>query len=217
MSYTHNMLSLIFNLKIFRLCTYSILFLLILRYYLKGHGMLTLLIIASHLLLAPIYRCQNGSVVFRSNAPLESINAQSGQLKGIIDPTTGNFAFAVTSRSFNGFNSPLQKEHFNEDYIESHRYDKSTFEGKIIEKVDFNKNGVQTVRAKGNLVVHGVARERIIKSEIEIQSKKITVRSKFTVLLAEHNITIPKLVFQKIAEEIEVTINATFNLEEHSN
>jgi hypothetical protein len=38
----------------------------------------------------------------------------------------------------------------------------------------------------------------------------LTVKSTFTIPLAEHNITIPKIVHQKIAEEIQVTINASF-------
>jgi polyisoprenoid-binding protein YceI len=175
--------------------------------------MLFALFLNAMMILAPVYKCQNGVISFRSDAPLELIYAKSTQLKGVIDPATGGFGFAVASQSFQGFNSPLQKEHFDENYIESSKFDKSKFEGKIIEKVDFTKNGSQTVRAKGMLTVHGIARERIIKSEIQIQDKKITVQSKFTVLLAEHNITIPKLVYQKIAEEIEVTLNATFNLE----
>jgi polyisoprenoid-binding protein YceI len=164
-------------------------------------------------LLAPVYKCQNGVISFRSDAPLELINAKSTKLKGVIDPATGSFGFSVASQSFEGFNSPLQKEHFDENYLESNKFDKSKFEGKIIEKVDFTKNSNQTIRAKGILTVHGIARERIIKSDIQIQGKKITIQSKFTVLLAEHNITIPKLVYQKIAEEIQITLNATFNLE----
>jgi polyisoprenoid-binding protein YceI len=175
--------------------------------------MLFALLLNAMITLAPVYKCQNGVIAFRSDAPLELINAKSGQLKGVIDPATGGFAFAVASQSFQGFNSPLQKEHFDENYLESGKFDKSKFEGKIIEKVDFTKNGKQTIRAKGILTVHGIARERIIKGDIQIQDKKISVQSKFTVLLAEHKITIPKLVYQKIAEEIEITLNATFNLE----
>jgi YceI-like domain len=175
--------------------------------------MLLALLLNAMITLAPVYKCQNGLISFRSDAPLELINAKSNTLKGVIDPTTGNFGFSVASQSFQGFNSPLQKEHFDENYLESGKFEKSKFEGKIIEKVDFSKNGKQTIRAKGMLTVHGVARERIIKSEIQIQDKKIMVQSKFTLLLAEHKITIPKLVYQKIAEEIEITLNATFNLE----
>ena len=163
-------------------------------------------------LQAQKYNCKNGTIDFHSDAPLEMIYAKSTDLKAIIDPIQQTFAFSVKSSSFRGFNSALQREHFNENYIESTKYETSTFVGKIIEKVDFSKNGIQSIRAKGKLIVHGIEQERIIKSEIEIKDKKVIVRSKFTVLLADHNITIPKIVFQKIAEEIYVTLNAEFLL-----
>ena len=37
------------------------------------------------------------------------------------------------------------------------------------------------------------------------------MRSKFLVLLEEHGINIPSIVNQKIAEEIQVDVNAQFN------
>ena len=68
-----------------------------------------------------------------------------------------------------------------------------------------------SVRAKGILTIHGVARERIIKSTLRVQGNTITVKSAFTILLSEHNITIPKIVYQKIAEEIKIEVDAEFN------
>ena len=50
----------------------------------------------------------------------------------------------------------MQKEHFNENYLESDKYPDATFAGKIIEDVDFTKNNTITVRAKGILTIHGV-------------------------------------------------------------
>ena len=159
---------------------------------------------------AQYWKCSNGKITFNSNAPLEIINAKSLDLKGIIDPTNGNFAFSVQNKTFRGFNSVLQEEHFHESYMESHRYETSSFSGKIIEKVDFSKNGTLTIRAKGKLNIHGIERERIIQSTVEINGKQLNVKSTFMIPLAEHNITIPKIVYQKIAEEIQVNLNAAF-------
>ena len=96
--------------------------------------------------------------------------------------------------------------------MESHKNESSTFEGKIIEKVNFSQNGTQIVRAKGKLTVHGVSKERIIKSTIYIQDKKITIKAMFTVPLADHQIAIPKIVYQKIAEIITVNVQAVLVL-----
>ena len=61
--------------------------------------------------------------------------------------------------------------------------------------------------------IHGVDQERIIKSQVEVKNGKLTIKSDFTVLLEEHQITIPRIVYQKIAEEITVTIEAEMQLE----
>jgi hypothetical protein len=60
-----------------------------------------------------------GSISFTSNAPLETIKATSVKMKGLIDESKKTFSFIVPYRSFEGFNSETQREHFNEKYMES--------------------------------------------------------------------------------------------------
>ncbi|HRI58767.1 MAG TPA: YceI family protein [Saprospiraceae bacterium] len=155
-----------------------------------------------------VFRCENGKISFKSDAPLEVISAKSGKLRGVIDTTKQTFAWSVDIKTFEGFNSPLQREHFNENYMESKKYPKASFSGKIIEKIDFQKNGTYAVRAKGQLNIHGIEQERIIKSQLEVNDGKLRVQATFTVPLTDHNITIPKVVYQKIAEEVAITVNA---------
>jgi polyisoprenoid-binding protein YceI len=157
------------------------------------------------------YRCEKGKISFKSEALLEVIQARSRQLRGAISPAENTFAWSVEVRSFEGFNGPLQREHFNENYLESQRYPRASFVGKIIEKIDFQKDGLYAVRAKGKLSIHGTEQERIIKSSLEVKNGALIVRSTFTVPLADHNISIPKIVHQKIAAEIEVTVEATLS------
>lgn len=155
-----------------------------------------------------LFRIKEGKIYFKSDAPLELIEASSTKLKGAINPNNQTFAFSVPNESFEGFNSALQREHFNENYMESARFPNCSFSGKIIEPIDFSTDGTYTVRAKGKLQVHGVEQERIIKATLTVKNGLVSVHSKFLVPLHEHNITIPKVVYQKIAEEINVEINA---------
>lgn len=154
------------------------------------------------------YKCQDGSILFESSAPLEKISAKSTELRGILDPAKMTFAWVVKINSFEGFNNPLQKEHFRENYMETTKFPTAFFQGKIIEDVDFSKSQKLTIRAKGKLNIHGVEKERIIKVNIEIQENTIVVKGSFTVPLSDHAINIPKIVNQKIAEEVEVTVSA---------
>lgn len=159
------------------------------------------------------YRATDGIIRFRSDAPLEIIEAESVAMKGIIDVDERAFAFSVAIESFQGFNSPLQREHFNENYLESRKYPRASFTGKIIEQVDLRRDGDYDVRAKGKLHIHGVEQERIIKGNISIRNGKMTLKSDFSVLLEEHDIAIPKIVYQKIAKEIRVNLEASFEKE----
>ncbi|MCB0619073.1 MAG: YceI family protein, partial [Saprospiraceae bacterium] len=160
-----------------------------------------------------LFKTGKSQVYFKSDAPLELIEATSGELKGVINVEDRSFAFSIPVRSFQGFNSPLQREHFNENYLESADYPNATFVGKVIEKVDLTQPGEYIVRAKGQLTIHGVEQERIIRSKVVSSNGRLTVTSFFTVLLAEHQITIPKIVYQKIAEVIQVHIEAEFAAE----
>jgi polyisoprenoid-binding protein YceI len=129
-------------------------------------------------------------------------------LKGAVDADKRTFAFRVRINSFEGFNSPLQQEHFNENYMETEKIPEALFSGKIIEDVNLLTNGNYTIRAKGMLTIHGVAQERIIKSDVEVRNGVMKIKSKFTVLMSEHNIPIPRVVKEKLANEIKVEIVA---------
>lgn len=155
-----------------------------------------------------IFNISKGNISFSSDAPLELITAVSHDLRGLIETEKKQFAFSVKVNSFKGFNSGFQKDHFNENYLESDKFPDATFSGKIIEDVDFTKNNTVTVRAKGILTVHGVPKERIIKSDMTIKNGVISIKSNFTVLLADHNIPIPKVVHEKLASEIKVEVNS---------
>ena len=162
---------------------------------------------------AQLYRVVEGAVFFRSDAPLELIEATSTDLRGVLDLSKNTFAFRLAIKSFEGFNSPLQREHFNESYLESHLFPDATFAGKIIEDIDLSIQGDQRIRAKGKFFIHGVGHERIIACRLQKSGGQLSVSCEFDVLLAEHNISIPRIVYQKIAEEIEVEVRADFSLE----
>ncbi len=154
-----------------------------------------------------IFSVRSGKISFQSEAPFETIRASSNDIKGLLETDKKLFAFKVRMESFDGFNSSLQKEHFNENYIESSKFPEATFNGKIIEDVDLTKDGTYTVRAKGNFTIHGVPQERIIKSDITVKNGRILLKSAFSVLLEDHNIPIPKVVKDKLSSEIEVQVN----------
>ena len=160
------------------------------------------------ILYSQIYLSNKGTVTFLSEAPLETITATSEQVQCAVNTDDLRFAFKIQNKSFIGFNSPLQQEHFYENYIETDKYTYSTFQGKIIEKINKETAGEQKVRAKGVLSIHGVDVERIINATIEFTDGEMALKSNFQISLEDHNIRIPNVVNQKIAEVIEVSVKA---------
>jgi hypothetical protein len=159
-----------------------------------------------------IYRTNNGTIHFRSDAPLELITATSKKLEGVIDAKALTFAFNVPIVSFEGFNNGLQRQHFYENYMETNKHPDATFSGKFIEHVNLTVPGTYIVRAKGQLTIHGKTRERIIKTEIISTGVTLRTKASFMVPLVDHQIEVPKIVNQKIAQEIQVTVQGTFQL-----
>jgi polyisoprenoid-binding protein YceI len=148
---------------------------------------------------------KQGSISFESNAELEVIKASSNKLKGLFNAATKNFAFTIEISSFEGFNSALQKEHFNENYMETAAFPKASFSGKILDTFDPTKDK-QIIRAKGKLDVHGVIKERILEIEFTKRNSEYSIATNFNILLEDHGITIPRIVNQKISPTIAVAV-----------
>ena len=181
----------------------------------KSIGIILVLLIASVDVfpqnMDKIYVCRNGNISFTSDAPLELIKASNDKLTGALNVNDRSFSFKVPVKDFEGFNSSLQRVHFNEDYMETELFPNSTFKGKIIEEVDLIVPGEHKVRAKGKLSIHGVEIDRIIRCDLIVNNKQINVDATFTVFIADHNISIPSILNQKIAKEINVDVKFTLN------
>ena len=168
----------------------------------------SLLFLCIHAFPQQIYMTNSGTASFVSDAPLEVIKAASIDLQCAVNLDDKTFAFAIDNKSFKGFNSPLQQEHFYENYMQVQDYPTSTFKGKIIEMINPEDNAELVVRAKGILNIHGVEQERIIKGTLQKSGDEVILKADFTIPLEDHNIKIPKVVYQKIAENINVSIEA---------
>lgn len=156
------------------------------------------------------WKLQRSLVSLLSEAPLERITAQNTRSTGLLDPVARSFAVQVPIAAFEGFNAPLQHEHFNENYMVSGTYPNASFAGRIIESVDLAVPGTHSVRAKGKLLIHGVEKERIIACKLVVAQEGIRVTSTFDVAVDDHAIRVPRVVQQKIASVVQVTVDVLF-------
>lgn len=98
------------------------------------------ILFAGILLAQTRYMTKTGYIGFYSHTPVEDIKADNNQVASILDSQTGEMVFNVLIKSF-VFEKALMQEHFNENYMESDKYPKASFKGKVsnLEKIDFSK------------------------------------------------------------------------------
>ena len=147
-------------------------------------------------------------ISFYSSAPVEDIEAATTRSKSLFNAETGDIAFVIPINTFE-FNKKLMQEHFNESYLESHKYPEATFKGKL---VGFNpqQQGVQNVMAKGEMKIHGVSRQIETEGTLEFMGKEVHMAARFPIRLADYQVEIPKLVMYNIAEVVDVKIKAKY-------
>ncbi|MDH5609464.1 MAG: YceI family protein [Cyclobacteriaceae bacterium] len=152
-------------------------------------------------------KLENCEVSFFSEAPLENIEAYNKESMGIIDWEANTFLFRVPIKGF-VFDKSLMQSHFNENYMESDEFPNASFKGTIEGNYNLKTNGTYNVTAVGELEIHGVKQQRRIEATIAVKNQQISISSKFNVKLEDHGIEIPTIVFNKIAEVVEVTITS---------
>jgi len=150
---------------------------------------------------------KNGYIGFFSSTPVEDIKADNNQVASVIDVSTGEIVFQVLIKSFK-FAKALMEEHFNENYLESEKFPRSTFKGKItnLAAIDFSKPGQYEVTVEGDLNIHNVTNKVSVKGSIEVIPGGINANSKFNVVPEDYKIKIPAIVRENIAKIIEVTV-----------
>ena len=146
------------------------------------------------------YLAKDGLISFFSEAPLEDISAVNKKVSAVFDASTADLVFQLKISDFT-FPKALMQEHFNETYLESDIYPKSTFTGKVM------KNKDTQVTVQGELIIHG-ERNNIKVDGLMIKNKEsVIISAEFAIKLEDYNIKIPTIVMYKIAEEIDVRVN----------
>lgn len=146
------------------------------------------------------YLDKEGYISFYSEAPVENIEAQNNQVFSLLDLEKGEIKVQLLIKSFL-FEKALMREHFNENYMESHKFPKATFKGNIqnwegsgFTQTDVEINGVLTIRNIENPVQ--------LKAEINNSGNVIYLKGNFNVKVKDFGVKIPMSVVNNIAEEV---------------
>ena len=149
------------------------------------------------------YFTKQGYLSFFSHSLVEDIKADNRQVLSIIDTVTGEMAIQLLMRSFQ-FKKALMREHFNENYVESYKYPKAVFSGRIM---NYNERKEKSFEAeiKGTLTVRGIEKEITTIAKVTKSIDEIILTGDFVVKVADYDIKIPAIVVNNIAKNIKIT------------
>jgi hypothetical protein len=153
---------------------------------------------------------KTGKISFFSSTKMEDISAVNRSVVTLLDTRTGDIQFAVLMKGFE-FKKALMQEHFNKNFVHSDKYPKSEFKGQVNNNssVNYSVDGAYKVTVKGKLTIHGVTKDAEVPGTITVKSGKVNVNAVFNVLVADHNITIPKMYKDNISRSIQITVDET--------
>ena len=148
------------------------------------------------------YLDKEGYISFFSKAPVEDIESFNNQVFSLMDIESGEIKIQLLIKSFL-FEKALMREHFNENYMESHKYPNALFKGMIdnIEKLDSSESDVLI---NGVLTIRNIEKEVSVEAKANKSGENIILKGEFAVLVEDFDIKIPMAVINNIAKEIKV-------------
>jgi polyisoprenoid-binding protein YceI len=158
-----------------------------------------------------IYFTRSGKIEFHSGSSLEDIDGVNNEATSMMNVKTGEMAFTLLVKSFT-FKRALMEEHFNENYMESTKFPKASFKGKItgMPVINTSSNGTFNVQTEGELTIHGVTQKITAPAKLTVNGGKINGVSTFKIVLSDYKIVIPGVVAEKFSKETEITVTCIY-------
>jgi len=146
---------------------------------------------------------RSGEIKFDATVPgaMDPVIANNNTVSSLFDKSTGDLVVQAMVKSFK-FKSPLMEEHFNENYMESDKFPKTSFKGKVI-NYD-SKSGNYEV--EGELTMHGVTNKVKSKMEITNEGGKVVISGAFIVKLNDYKLEVPALAKKTLAETAKISV-----------
>jgi polyisoprenoid-binding protein YceI len=132
---------------------------------------------------------------------------RQGEASGDIDrlAETASVSLVIDAGSYNS-NIGLRDQDVQEYYLEVKQHPVIRLDSTGIQKSErpLSLKEPWQITLKGRLELHGVQREVIVPLRLLYQTNKIIAQGSFRLLLEEFNITVPRLLFLKSGNQVEV-------------
>jgi hypothetical protein len=153
------------------------------------------------------FKTHSAIVNFEASVPFfEEVKAVNNLGTIILEPSTSILICTVVVKDFR-FKMDLMESHFNQNYLESNRYPKAVFKGKI-EKFDL-KNIDEIEKeydVKGKLYVHGKYKIIEMKALLKRVPEGIQISCNYPISISDFNIDVPYVVASKISKTANTSL-----------
>lgn len=152
-----------------------------------------------------------GFVSFFGQKPFESVRADNHKVQASIDTNTGAVEFHTFIKSFH-FKKKSFEQAFDNRYMESDKYPRTDFVGKILNLADvnFNKPGTYKIVVGGDFTIHNVTRWVSHRGILTVTKDRIIAKSQFEVKPEGFKVKVPKLLGRRLVTEINVSVDMDF-------
>ena len=101
------------------------------------------------------------------------------------------------------------QEHFNENYVESDKFPRGSFAGRLIDPASLDPNSLPTgnVKVKGQLTIHGITNNIEAEGRVSREGDRLALSSSFYIKLSDYKISIPALVKDKVSNTVKIIVN----------
>ena len=100
----------------------------------------------------------------------------------------------------------LRNRHMREAYLETDKYKYTYFDAKIT-KITKISNSEYIIEGTGIIFIHGVNKQIVLSGTLNKVADYFTLSTNFNIKLSDFNIAIPKIMFLKLNELINISIN----------
>jgi hypothetical protein len=153
-------------------------------------------------------------VRFVSQAPLEDFDGVTEAIDGFLllpgglqpgPVPSGSRVYLEVDLATIDTGISLRNRHMRDNYLHTDRFPYATYSAEV-SRIEEPSPGTYVVSARGILSIHGVDRERTLECRTEDAAPPHRVRCAFTILLSDHDVEIPRLMFMKVADQVELSL-----------
>jgi len=157
---------------------------------------------------------KTGHAHFLSETAIENIEANNYKVTSTLSKEDGAVVFSVPMQSFEFENSTMQKHYNSPKFLDTKKFPKATFKGKItnLSTVEFSKNGTYKVDVTGTMTMHGESKDISAQATLTVNGETISGSTNFELTLADY-----KIAFEKgkpstnIAKTIKIDVKVKYD------